>query len=147
MLELPHPEELFSGAYYTPDQFVDAWDAAAGSKSVLVEWGREGDGFDPQAQARCSAPLLLVAALPPANSPALLCAVLVCGLQARQPWALAHSFGERLGRPTPLSLPRVSGPPAFSPESVVFCRCLKGAAVHAHDTSPLPHRCWTAQWA
>lgn len=52
VVELPHPEELFSGAYYTPSQFVDAWDASAGDKSVLVEWGREGDEFDAQTQVR-----------------------------------------------------------------------------------------------
>lgn len=51
MVELPHPEELFSGGYYRPDQFVDAWDTAAGDKTVLVEWGREGDEFDAQTQA------------------------------------------------------------------------------------------------
>lgn len=50
VLELPHPEELFSGSYYSPDAFVDAWDASAGDKSVLVEWGREGDEFDSQTQ-------------------------------------------------------------------------------------------------
>lgn len=50
VLELPHPEELFSGSYYSAEEFVDAWDAAVDEKLVLVEWGREGDEFDVESQ-------------------------------------------------------------------------------------------------
>ena len=44
------PEELFDGTFYDPDKFVDAWDATDGNRMVLVEWGREGDEFDPATQ-------------------------------------------------------------------------------------------------
>ncbi len=50
MLEVGLPEELFDGTFYDPDRFVDAWDATDGNKMVLVEWGREGDEFDPATQ-------------------------------------------------------------------------------------------------
>ena len=52
MVELPHPEELFSGGYCGLESYGDAWDAASpdGAKRVLVEWGREGDEFDPGTQ-------------------------------------------------------------------------------------------------
>ncbi len=50
VLELSHPDELFSGSFFSPDEFVDAWDAAVGDKSVLVEWGREGDDFNSTTQ-------------------------------------------------------------------------------------------------
>ncbi|GAB4819557.1 hypothetical protein N2152v2_006603 [Parachlorella kessleri] len=52
VLEVGMPEELFDGTFYDPDRFVDAWDATDGNKMVLVEWGRDGDEFDPATQER-----------------------------------------------------------------------------------------------
>ncbi|KAL4421094.1 hypothetical protein ABPG77_009621 [Micractinium sp. CCAP 211/92] len=52
VLELPHPSDLWGGYCLEDEQFVEAWDAQSedGSKTVLVEWGREGDTFDLQQQ-------------------------------------------------------------------------------------------------
>ncbi|KAL4425487.1 hypothetical protein ABPG75_009503 [Micractinium tetrahymenae] len=52
VLELPHPSDLWGGYCLEDEQFVEAWDAQSedGSKTVLVEWGREGDKFDLQEQ-------------------------------------------------------------------------------------------------
>ena len=56
MLELPHPSDLWGGYCLDEEQYVEAWDAqsADGGKTVLVEWGREGDEFDLQSQVGCS---------------------------------------------------------------------------------------------
>lgn len=52
VLELPHPSDLWGGYCLEDEQFVEAWDAQSedGSKTVLVEWGREGDQFNLQEQ-------------------------------------------------------------------------------------------------
>ena len=55
MLELPHPEELFSGGYCGLETYADGWEAAdpaGGDARVVVEWGREDDNFDTRTQAR-----------------------------------------------------------------------------------------------
>ncbi|KAI7841824.1 hypothetical protein COHA_004353 [Chlorella ohadii] len=52
VLELPHPSDLWGGYCLEEEQFIEAWDAESEdkSKTVLVEWGREGDHFDLQEQ-------------------------------------------------------------------------------------------------
>ncbi|PRW59252.1 hypothetical protein C2E21_2426 [Chlorella sorokiniana] len=52
VLELPHPSDLWGGYCLEEEQFIEAWDAENEdkSKTVLVEWGREGDQFDLQEQ-------------------------------------------------------------------------------------------------
>lgn len=52
MLELPHAGDLWGGSCLDDEQMVEGWDAQSqdGGKTVLVEWGREGDSFDVQKQ-------------------------------------------------------------------------------------------------
>lgn len=46
VLECPHPNEVFG----VGDMTGDAWDVERGDETLLVEWGREGDYFDPITQ-------------------------------------------------------------------------------------------------
>ncbi|WP_445681436.1 class I SAM-dependent methyltransferase [Radicibacter daui] len=48
ILETPHPAETFG----IGDMTLGAWKQEADDASVLVEWGRPGDRFDPIAQVR-----------------------------------------------------------------------------------------------
>lgn len=52
LLELAHPGDLFDGSLVISDEGGEMWEVESASRGVklLVEWGAEGDDFDPATQ-------------------------------------------------------------------------------------------------